>query len=146
MVTLVDGQMEYERYMSILYPVLLLQGNWYSHNNPFQILWYTHFTDGKEKNKKKRVRHTHTHTNQWTLGIYWHDFPNKVCNKDCKKCSKWNTICEAHPCLTFMTGTDSPVNMDSSTIQGPLNNSMSHGTIFSSCERTTRNELCKWLL
>ena len=37
--------------------------------------------------------------------------------------------------ITFMTGTDSPVNMDSSTIQGPLNSNRSHGTSFSSWER-----------
>jgi len=36
---------------------------------------------------------------------------------------------------TFITGTDSPVNIDSSTIQGPRNNSRSHGTSFSSCDR-----------
>jgi len=34
-----------------------------------------------------------------------------------------------------MTGTDSPVNMDSSTIQGPRNRRRSQGTSFSSCER-----------
>ncbi len=37
--------------------------------------------------------------------------------------------------LTFITGTDSPVNMDSSTIQGPLSSNRSHGTRRSSCER-----------
>jgi len=36
---------------------------------------------------------------------------------------------------TFITGTDSPVNMDSSTIHGPRNSNRSQGTNFSSWER-----------
>ena len=36
--------------------------------------------------------------------------------------------------LTFITGTDSPVNMDSSTMTGPLSKSKSHGTSLSSTD------------
>ena len=36
--------------------------------------------------------------------------------------------------LTFITGTDSPVNMDSSTMTGPLSRSKSHGTSLSSTD------------
>ena len=37
--------------------------------------------------------------------------------------------------LTFMTGTDSPVSMDSSTMQGPRSSSMSQGRVLSSWDR-----------